>query len=139
MNQTVRVGMAAIIMKDGKVLMHKRKGDHSPGVWSFPGGHLEINESFEECIRREIKEETDLDVGKVTGPIKVTNEFYEESGKSYVTLFMVAEYIGGEAKIMEPEKCEAWKWHDEKDFPKEIMLPIKNLIESGYDLFRRMK
>jgi len=134
-NKIVRVGIAAIILKDRKVLMHKRKGNHAPGVWSFPGGHLEFKESFEEGMRREIKEETGLEVGKVIGPVATTRELYEEKGKSYVTLYMIAEYIGGEAKVMEPDKCEVWKWYEKKELPKDLMLPIKNLINSGYDIF----
>ena len=131
----VRVGTASIILKDKKVLMHKRKGKHAPGVWAFPGGHLEFEEGFEECVRREIKEETGLDVGKVTVPLTITRDFHKQEGKSYVTIFFGAEYIGGEAKVMEPEKCECWKWFSREDLPKELMLPIKNLMDSGFNIF----
>ena len=134
-DKIVRVGTAAIILKDGKVLMHKRKGKHAPGVWSFPGGHLEFKESFEEGIRREIKEETGLEVGKVKGPVVITNSIYYDEGKHYVVLFFNAEYIGGEAKVMEPEKCEEWKWYGKEELPKEVILPMNDLLKSGYDLF----
>ncbi|MBS3084185.1 NUDIX domain-containing protein [Candidatus Pacearchaeota archaeon] len=135
----VRVGIAAVIQKDGKVLFHKRKGKHAPGVWAFAGGHLEFNEGLEEAIRREIKEETGLDVGKVTGPIFVANNTYPNEGKHYITLFMNAEYIGGEAKIMEPEKCECWNWFSKEELPENLMPPIIDLIKSDYNIFEGIK
>jgi len=135
MTEVVRVGMAAIIKRDGKILMHKRKGKHASNVWAFPRGHLEFMESFEEGIRREIIEETGLEVGKISQPVAITREFYDKENKSYVTLFMVAEYLGGEAQIMEPDKCEQWKWFGKEEVPKELMKPIDNLISLGYDLF----
>ncbi len=138
-NEIVRIGTAAIILKEGKVLMHKRKGKHAPGVWSFPGGHLEFKESFEEGIRREIKEETGLNVGKITGPVAITNSIYHDEGKHYVVLFFNAEYSGGEAKIMEPEKCEGWQWFGKEDLPKEVILPMSDLLKSGYDVFGETK
>ena len=130
----VRVGIAAIIIKDGKVLLHKRKSKHAHGMWGFPGGHLEFNEDFENSIRREIKEETNLDVGRIIGPVFVANNIYSNEGKHYVTLFMQAQYTNGEAQIMEPEKCECWQWFGKNDLPANLMPPILDLINSK-DIF----
>ena len=41
-----RVGIAAIVKKDNKVLLGKRKGSHGSGAWNFPGGHLEFFETL---------------------------------------------------------------------------------------------
>jgi 8-oxo-dGTP diphosphatase len=129
-SEQVRVGIAAVILRNGKVLFHKRKGKHANGYWAFPGGHLEFGENFEDSIRREIKEETNLDVGKISGPIFAANKIYSNEGKHYVTLFMKAEYVGGEAKVMEPEKCEGWAWYGEKELPKNLMPPVFDLIKN---------
>ncbi len=49
---------AAIIEKDGKVLIAKRaKKDALCGTWEFPGGKLEEGETLEECLKRELYEE----------------------------------------------------------------------------------
>ncbi len=49
---------AAVIEKDGKILIAKRrKGDHLEDKWEFPGGKIEPEETPEECLRRELNEE----------------------------------------------------------------------------------
>ncbi len=54
---------AAIIRKKGKVLITKRPpGSRDAGKWEFPGGKLEANEAPEECLRRELMEELNLQV-----------------------------------------------------------------------------
>jgi ADP-ribose pyrophosphatase YjhB (NUDIX family) len=60
-----KVGVGVMIFKDGKVLLTKRKGSHGAGDYSFPGGHLEHMESFEECAIRETKEECGLEIKNI--------------------------------------------------------------------------
>lgn len=58
----VRVGTAVILMREGKVLVGKRKGSHGAGTWALPGGHLEMGEAMEACVLREVKEETGIEL-----------------------------------------------------------------------------
>ena len=52
----------AIIQKRNKFLICKRgPKEKASGFWEFPGGKLEKNEKLEHCIRRELKEELDID------------------------------------------------------------------------------
>ncbi len=60
-----KVGVSVIIVKDGKVLMGKRKNAHGAGMWSFPGGHLEFNEEIEACVKREVREETGISIKNI--------------------------------------------------------------------------
>lgn len=54
---------AAILVKDGEVIIAKRKaGLKFADKWEFPGGKIEVNETPEQCLKREMKEEFDIDV-----------------------------------------------------------------------------
>lgn len=55
-----QVGVGVLILRDGKVLLGRRKGSHGAGCWSAPGGHLEFGEAVEDCALREALEETGL-------------------------------------------------------------------------------
>ena len=48
-----------------KILLIQRGGEPFKGCWAFPGGFMDIDETTEECARRELKEETGLEVGEV--------------------------------------------------------------------------
>ena len=54
---------AAVIENGGRILICRRRtGEPNGGLWEFPGGKIEPGESAEEALRREIKEELDLDI-----------------------------------------------------------------------------
>lgn len=60
-----KVGVGVMVLKDGKVLLSKRKGSHGSGEYAFPSGHLEYMEGFEECARRETKEECGIEIQNI--------------------------------------------------------------------------
>ena len=130
-----KIGVGVIIRKDGKFLLGKRKGNHGGGYWAFPGGHLEMNESIEECAEREVMEETGL-VVKNFKKLTFTNDVFLETKKHYVTLFVVTDYQGGEVKIMEPDKCEEWDWFGLDNLPSPLFLPIQNFLREKVDPFK---
>ena len=103
------IGVAVIVINEGKVLLGKRKNAHGAGGWQFPGGHLEYNESIEDCAKREVFEETGLRI-KGVRPGPYTNDIFLKEGKHYVTLFVIARYDSGTLEVKEPDKCEKWEW-----------------------------
>ncbi len=126
------VGVAAIIIKNNKVLLGKRKGAHGSGCWAFPGGHLEFNESIEDCAGREVFEETGLMVKNIQFST-ITNDFFKDDNKHYVTLFVTCKHEQGISRIKEPDKCEKWEWFHWNTFPKPMFLSLKNLLEQGFN------
>jgi 8-oxo-dGTP diphosphatase len=62
--RNIIVTLECYIKKDGKYLMLHRRADKRimPGVWMAPGGKREFNEGLFECARREVKEETNLEI-----------------------------------------------------------------------------
>ena len=113
----VRVGTGLIVVKNEKVLVGRRKGSHAAGLYSFPGGHLDWNETWEDCVLRELREECGPNIkvniryyGQKRKEHFVTNDIMPQYGKHYITIFMVADWIEGEPENMEPDKCEGWEW-----------------------------
>jgi 8-oxo-dGTP diphosphatase len=58
------VGVGAVLICEGKILLEKRKNDPGKGKWSIPGGLVELGENVEQTVVREVEEETGLEVGK---------------------------------------------------------------------------
>jgi 8-oxo-dGTP diphosphatase len=127
------IGVAVIVTKDGKVLLGKRKNAHGADTWAFPGGHLEFNETIEECAAREVFEETGLKIKNLRfGPY--TNDIFTSENKHYVTLFVIADHESGTPKVKEPHKCEKWEWSEWPPRLHPCFLPIKNLLKQNFKL-----
>jgi 8-oxo-dGTP diphosphatase len=131
MQNNVRVGVGVFVFKDGKFIMQQRQGAHGAGTWSLPGGHLEFGESFEETARREVKEETDLNITNVRFGA-VTNDNFVDEDKHYVTVWMISDWESGTAYITEPDKCIAQQWHTFDDLPANLFLPWNQLLDSEF-------
>ncbi|KAL2858323.1 NUDIX hydrolase domain-like protein [Aspergillus pseudodeflectus] len=110
-SQNVRVGVAVFALNSkNEFVLGQRMGSHGAGTWALPGGHLEFNESFEECALREVKEETGLDISDIQF-LTATNDIMPDDGKHYVTVFVGARVAeGAEPEILEPNKCAEWRW-----------------------------
>jgi len=127
------VGIAVMVIKDNRVLFGKRRNAHGSGTWAFPGGHLEFNESIEDCARREVSEETGIQIKNLRcGPY--TNDIFSDEDKHYVTLFVTADYEAGTAVVKEPHKCEKWAWFKWPPDVQPCFLPIQNLLELNFKL-----
>jgi 8-oxo-dGTP diphosphatase len=124
-------GIGVCILEEGKVLLGKRKNSHGAGCWSFPGGHLEMFETWEHCAEREAFEETGLKI-RNTKFIGVTNDIFQEEKKHYITIFIMADYDSGNPMVMEPDKCDEWRWFSWDTLPEPLFLPIENLIRQGF-------
>ena len=130
-NPRPRIGVAAIVGKDGKVLLGKRRNAHGDGTWQFPGGHLEYGESVEDCARREVWEEAGIRICDLRiGPY--TNDRFEAERKHYITLFVTARYESGSVRRREPHKCGQWAWFRWSRLPEPRFLPIQNLMKTGF-------
>lgn len=126
-----KVGTGVFIVKDGKVLMGKRVGTHGEGTWCPPGGHLEFGETWEECVRRETAEEAGIEIQNVHFAGVVDN-FNPNWGTHYITLFMRADYLLGEPRVCEPEKCAGWEWVEWEQLPSPLFPPVESIVKQGY-------
>ena len=96
---------AAIIFHDGRLLITQRPDDsHLGGLWEFPGGKREPNETFEQCLVREIREELGMDIA--------ADELFEEITHAYNERtvhikFFTCRWTGGGPQLL---GCAAFKW-----------------------------
>lgn len=126
-----KVGIGVCVVKNGKVLLGQRLNAHGEGSWSFPGGHLEFGETFEECAEREVREETALKIGNLS-LITCTNDVFPQESKHYITVYMKADWIEGEPQVVEPDKMTRWDWYDWDQLPEPRFIPLQNLINTGF-------
>jgi 8-oxo-dGTP diphosphatase len=125
------VGVGVFIFRDGKFLMLQRQGAHGSGTWSVPGGWMEFGESFEDSSEREVLEETDLKVSNLRFGA-LTSDVFKDEGVHSLTVWMMSDFLSGEAKIMETNKCSNMGWFDFDSLPEPLFLPWVNLKQSQF-------
>ena len=103
--------VAAIIENNyGDILIAKRNSKKSQGgLWEFPGGKIEKNESADDAIKREIKEELNIDIEINKWLIEKRHEYPE---KTINLILCSAKWIGGELDLSEHEDS---KWIKKED------------------------
>jgi 8-oxo-dGTP diphosphatase len=127
----VRAGVAAFVVRDGKFLMGRRRGQHGCGSWSVPGGHIEYGETFEEAAKREVVEETGLIVEDLQF-VGVTSDVFSEQERHYVTVWLIGECLNGDSSVLEPDKYDSHGWFDLEDLPEPLFLPWRQLLGSAF-------
>lgn len=121
------VGVNALIIRDNKILLGKRKNCFGAGEYGLPGGHLENNEKINEALSREILEETGIMCKSATFS-NIVN--CPGTHGHYLQIGFVINDFEGELKLMEPEKCEGWEWFDFDNLPQNIFRTHKPQIEA---------
>jgi mutator protein MutT len=124
------IGVGVIVARAGDVLFGLRRGAHGAGSWSFPGGHLDGDETVEACALRELREEAGLEAIKPRVVAETEDDFPE--GLRYRTLFVQVDWAGGEPTVREPDKCGQWGWFPWNDPPQPLFLPVASLRASGF-------
>lgn len=133
------IGVGVLVWREQQILLGQRITEGQESCWQFPGGHLEENESVLACARREVLEETGLNI-KELRHLGFTDEQFEVAQQKYITLLVSCEYKSGKAERLEPEKCAGWQWFDFQKLPASLFVPITSFlsqisISSGDDLY----
>ncbi|MDB5168957.1 MAG: 8-oxo-dGTP diphosphatase [Candidatus Saccharibacteria bacterium] len=125
------VGVGVLVFKQGQLLLCQRTGSHGANSWAPPGGHIEFGEEFTEAAAREAREETGLEITNMR-LVGVTNDFFEPEKKHYITVWIASDWLGGEPRIMEPDKCLSMHWETFDNLPTELFTSFKNFTESEF-------
>jgi 8-oxo-dGTP diphosphatase len=110
------VGVGAVIICDGKILLEKRKGEPGRDKWTIPGGLMELGEGAEETVIREVREETNLEVEDPELIDVVNNIIADENAKIKYHFVIVDYYVklkGGKLKAADDAAELRWIPFDE--------------------------
>ena len=125
---TIPCGVALI--RDGRrFLIAQRRSDDSFGsLWEFPGGKKKHDESFEDCVKREVQEEVGLEVKVHEKLMELKREYHE---RIIWLNFYLCTQISGDPT---PVECQKVLWADvdelsSYDFPPANEQVIKKLLE----------
>ena len=123
--------VCGILIWNDKVLIGKRKLDNKyhPGKWEFPGGKVEVGESHWDGIRREFKEELDIEVLPFHQLRPVSNDSIE------LTPFTL-KLVSGKAKLIEHDEL---KFVDKAEFFKmeltDLSKEVGRILFDSYSIF----
>lgn len=105
------MGVGAVIVEGGRVLLVERGQEPQKGWWSLPGGLLEVGERLEEAVRREVREETGLEVEVVSVAGVFERILRDASGRPeyhYVLLDYLCRVVGGQLQPATDASRAAW-------------------------------
>ena len=106
-----RVAVGGVVIKEDRVLLVRRGKAPSEGEWAIPGGSVELGETLQEAVRREILEETGISI-RVGEPIHIFDDVRrDEAGHirfHYVILDFSGEFLSGELRAADDAKDARW-------------------------------
>ncbi len=103
------VGVGAVIIKDNQILLVKRANEPNKGYWSVPGGVVRLGEGLEEALKREVEEETGLEIE--VGDVACVSEEIFRNGDikyHYIIIDFFAEIISGKLRAGSDAKEARW-------------------------------
>lgn len=117
-----------ILNEKNEIYLAKRNKneDVEPGIWGVPGGSVEHNESLEEALHREIKEETNCDI--------IELHYF----KSYVVNSVLAVYFYGkiEGQIKLNEESSEYKWFNKNEIPKDLAFNQGEILNEFFKTYK---
>jgi ADP-ribose pyrophosphatase YjhB (NUDIX family) len=137
------VGVGAVIVEDGRVLLVQRGREPLKGQWSLPGGLIEIGESLHAGVIREVREETGLEVEPVE-LIELLDRIHRD-GDRVRFHYVIADYLcrvsGG--TLQAASDADAVRWVDRAQWNSHSALVLDpvtvRVIEAGWQRARALQ
>jgi mutator protein MutT len=132
------VGMGAVILDQGRVVLVKRKFPPLAGEWSIPGGRLKVGETQREGVVREAREETGLTVDPVELLGVYDRLLRDEAGRilyHYVLIDFLCRRIAGE--LQAGGDADDARWFSQEELRKLTLLEdTADVIRRGFEKIR---
>ena len=138
------VGIGAVVVEQGRVLLVQRGHEPLKGRWSLPGGKLELGESLTQGVAREVREETGLIV-KALELVELIDRIHRESGLAGESVryhYVIADYlcrvVGG--TLHAASDADAVRWVERAEWNSHSALALDpitvRVIEAGWQRAR---
>jgi len=131
------VGVGGIIFKKDSILLVKRAHPPAKDIWSIPGGLVKVGETLKEAVKREVKEETNLDV-EVLDLIEVVERILpDKNGKveyHFVILDFLCRFLKGKLEADSDAKAVCWQPLNNLD---KINIELKKIIKKAYIVWKK--
>ena len=134
MQDIIKIGIGVMLLDDGKILLGHRAtnkkdtgGIYETDCWALPGGKQEYDETFFEGAKREVKEETNLDIDKLE-LFGVADDIQPD--RHYITMHVIAREFSGKLKVMEPGSEDEWRWFSLDKLPDNLYSPAEKFIKA---------
>ena len=134
------VGVGAVVIKDEQILLIRRGKPPKAGEWSLPGGGVELGETTETAVLREVKEETGL--GVTLGPLIDAVDFIDRTQQGirfhYILIDYLAYWTDGEPQAG-TDAAEARFFSLEEAFALPLWSETKRIIKTAVQMARQQK
>lgn len=131
------VGVGVLIRDGDRYLLIRRAADPDKGLWSIPGGMVEVGERTQDAAVREAKEETNLDV-EVAEVLDVVDKIIRDEDRRikyhFVIVDYLAEFVGGELKASS-DALDA-RWVNPEEFREYDLSPTLVLLLRRIGLYK---
>jgi len=127
-----------VVIKDGKFLAGQRAVDEPvyPEKWAIPGGKVEENESLEEGLRQEIREEAGVEIKNI---FYATNfSFTRPDNKHVIGIVFGCEYDSGE--VTAGDDMDSMDWFTVQEFAKkDVLRDTVNEVKKAFEIYDKLK
>jgi 8-oxo-dGTP diphosphatase len=137
------VGVGAVVVHEGKVLLVRRGREPLKGQWSLPGGLLEVGESLEDGVIREVSEETGLRVAPLE-LIELLDRIHRE-GDRVRYHYVIADYLCRvtEGNLQAASDADEVRWVERAEWNSHSALVLDpvtvRVIEAGWQRARALE
>lgn len=119
-----RVGCGAALLRDGRLLLVRRRRAPEADHWGLPGGKVDFLETVPDAVVREIDEELGVRIGRLV-LLCVVDQIDAAAGIHWVAPVYRAEILDGEPAVREPDALSDAGWFALDDLPEPLTLSTR--------------